>query len=264
MRSILITMAAAAASLLWVGTAGAQLMAGWDFSQYAVDGALSTDGATFTDTLAANYSSFDLTNNAGSGSAAFGTLFMNGANGSTNVDEASATAAVVPSAAVPGSDVLSSNRKAPATGPGTNPFNSFSILRGEGQSRTQNLGLTARSGADVVFQSGSTGVGRPGWYMSFAGRAVSGTSTVDVEFSSNCSTYSTLGSFPLTTEDKKSTVVLSATPGLDVTCVRLALDPTAGQPIIDDVAIFVPEPAMGFALFAGVAGLVALARRRTI
>ena len=100
--------------------------------------------------------------------------------------------------------------------------------------------------------------------MSFAGRAVSGTSTVDVEFSSNCSTYSTLGSFPLTTEDKKSTVVLSATPGLDVTCVRLALDPTAGQPIIDDVAIFVPEPAMGFALFAGVAGLVALARRRTI
>lgn len=66
MRSILITMAATAASLLWVGTAGAQLMAGWDFSQYAVDGALSTDGATFTDTLAANYSSFDLTNNAGS------------------------------------------------------------------------------------------------------------------------------------------------------------------------------------------------------
>ena len=67
-----------AASALLAGSAQAvvTVAAGWDFSQYGGTGSLSP----LSNTLSANYSDFDPSFNAGSGSAAFGTLYFNGSN----------------------------------------------------------------------------------------------------------------------------------------------------------------------------------------
>src|SRR5262245_1029525 len=53
------------ASAFLAAPAGATGIAGWDFSQYLGTSLLSTDGATFTNTLSANYSQLDPTFNAG-------------------------------------------------------------------------------------------------------------------------------------------------------------------------------------------------------
>ena len=60
-RSFVNSLAAIAAAALVSGSAQAAMIAGWDFSQYAGDGLLSVDGASFTTTLPANYSSLDPT-----------------------------------------------------------------------------------------------------------------------------------------------------------------------------------------------------------
>src|SRR5258707_9305890 len=86
----------ASVSALLSAPAGATGIAGWDFSQYFGDGLLSTDGVTFTNTLSANYSNLDPTFNAGAESAAFGTMFMNGSFGSTNVNAGSGTEQFLP------------------------------------------------------------------------------------------------------------------------------------------------------------------------
>ena len=264
MMKRMIKMAAVlAGSMLMVGTAGAQVIAGWDFSQYAVDGALSTDGVTFVDSLPANYSSMDPTNNAGAESAAFGTFHIDGTNGSTNVDEASASAAVVPASAPPGSQPITLNLGGSATSFGENSFNSFSILAGEGQLYTQELGITARSAADLVFEAGAVGVPLPNWSVSFAGRTVTGTSIVDVAFSTNCGAYSAVGSVVLTETEQAFNLSVLSGASTDVGCVRLSLDPSAGQPIIDNVAV-VPEPGTTSLLAAGVLGLLGLTHRRRV
>jgi MYXO-CTERM domain-containing protein len=260
-KKLIIIAAVFAGSILMVGTASAQLIAGWDFSQYTVDGALTTDGSTFVNSLAANYSSLDATNNAGAESATYGTFHIDGSNGSTSVNAAASDAAVIPSAAVPGSPALTGNLYAPAMTAGTNPFNSFSILVGEGQSSAQELGLTARGAADLVFEAGEVGVPRPDWGVSFVGRTVSGSSTVGVEFSTNCGSYSSLGSVSLTETEQVFNLTVLPGASTDVGCVRLSLDPSGGQPIIDNVAV-VPEPGSGSLAVAGVLGLIALSRRR--
>ena len=260
-NQVIIAVAIFVGSMLLGGNASAQLIAGWDFSQYAVDGALSTDGVTFTDSLPANYSSSDPTNNAGAESAAFGTFHIDGTNGSTNVDEVSTSAIVVPTAAVPGNQPLTANQGAPAFVLGDNSFESFSILVGEGQTNAQHLGITARGAADVVFEAGAVGVSVPNWAVSFAGRSVNGTSNVDVAFSTNCSAYSVLGSVTLTEVEQVYNLAVLTGASTDVGCVRLSLDPSAGQPIIDNVAV-VPEPGTTSLLAAGVLGLIGLVQRR--
>jgi len=139
------------------GTASAELIAGWDFSQYRVDGSLDAGGGA-TDTLPANYSSLDLTFGAGGtdpgDSADFGTLLMNGSLGSTDVNE------LAPS---PGPEVVAhanetqANRLAPLDMAGANPgavnvFDAFNVLLGEGQANQSRVGLTARAPASLVFQ----------------------------------------------------------------------------------------------------------------
>lgn len=260
-NQVITVVAVLVGSMLIVGGASAQLIAGWDFSQYAVDGALSTDGVTFVDSLAANYSSSDGTNNAGVESAAFGTFHIDGTNGSTNVDELSAAAIVVPTSAVPGSQPLTGNLRAPAMVLGDNSFNSFSILIGEGQTNAQELGITARGVADVVFEAGQSGVSIPNWAVSFDGRALRGTSNVDVAFSTNCSAFSVVGSVTLTEVEQVYNLAVLTGASTDVGCVRLSLDPSGGQPIIDNVAV-VPEPGATSLLAAGVLGLVGLVQHR--
>src|SRR5262245_32887566 len=64
-----------------VSASAMQVVAGWDFSQFRGNNRLEP---IVTNTVPANYSAFDPTFNAGSGSAAFGTLYFDGSNGSSS------------------------------------------------------------------------------------------------------------------------------------------------------------------------------------
>jgi hypothetical protein len=48
----------------------------------------------------------------------------------------------------------------------------------------------------------------------------------------------------------------------DEVCVRLGLDPANGQPVVDNVAVFLPEPGLASSLVAGVLAIAVLERRR--
>src|SRR5262245_843094 len=81
-RQLRVIAALLTVSVLSAGSAGAAaVVAGWDFSQFR--GSNSLDPIV-TNTVPANYSDSDPTFNAGSGSAAFGTLYFNGTNGSSS------------------------------------------------------------------------------------------------------------------------------------------------------------------------------------
>jgi hypothetical protein len=246
------------ATALAAGTATAEsTVAGWDFSQYLSDGQLSVDGSTTTTTLDANYSDEDPTKGAGAESAAYGTLYMNGANGSSSVTPGS-TQAVEPTA---GS--LSLNLDGPAQAAGELSFDAHQTLQAEGQKYAELLSLTASSASSLVFEADLTPSATTGsnWALTFGGRTFSGTSTVTVDFSTDGSSYSNVGSVDLDTDGTVGDVFLSSST-LSKVFVRLNLDPSSGQPIIDNVAIAVPEPVWGAQLLAGMVGLLALRRFR--
>ena len=259
------TRSLALASLACIGAAvslavpaRAQMVAGWDFSQYLGAGLLSIDGATFTDQLSANYSDLDPTFGAGLESAAFGTLHMDGTFGSTNVDEASPGAQFVPT-----SDSLGSNLDAPAL----NSFDSFTILLDEeSQVYANPLSMIASSAVDVVFEADLTSAGQTGsgWSVRFGGRTFSGTSNVDVAFSSDGSSYGSPVSVELTVTDTAFSVDLGAETS-QTGFVRLSFDPVGeALPIIDNVSIHVPEPGgaiLAVTAWLAVHGLAVLRRR---
>jgi hypothetical protein len=257
---LLAIVSALVAAALAAGTAAATEMtvAGWDFSQYLSDGVLSTDGTTYTTTLEANYSDFDPTHGAGAESADYGTMYMNGAFTSTSVSAGSGSEEVLPMA---GS--LQENITGPAQAPGENSFDALSTLKAEGQLFTQKLSLTAPSSASIVFEADLTAAATTGegWELSFGGKTLSGTSTVMVDFSSDGSSFSNVGMVDLDTEGTEATVFLSAAT-LTKAYVRLGLDPSAGQPVIDNVAIALPEPTWSAQILAGVVGLLVLRRFR--
>ena len=249
------------------GTATAELIAGWDFSQYTVDGSLH-DGSGNVDTLPANYSSLDATYGAGGtgpgDSADFGTLFMDGSLGSTNVSEGAAS---------PGPEVVArandtkANRQAPldmdtAGNFPINVFDAFNVLLGEGQANQSRVGLTARAPVDLVFQANQGAALTRTWEVSFAGFAVAPTGPVDVgvEFAANCTSYSLVDTVTLTEDEQAFSVLLANVTGDDEVCVRLTLDDSNGQPVIDNVAV--PEPGFAASFVAGVLALLGLERRR--
>ena len=152
MKTRLATSLTALALMASVGTsAHATMIAGWDFSQYAGDGFMSTDGGgTFANTLDANYSDLDPTFGAGTESAAFGTMYADGFLGSTNVPAGSGNEQFLPSAALGGS--LVSN----LTAPGGVDFDSFTVLASEGQLSTESLAMIAAAQSVVVFEADLT------------------------------------------------------------------------------------------------------------
>jgi hypothetical protein len=239
--------------------AQATMVAGWDFSQYLSDSVLSVDGAVYTDTLSANYSNLDPTFGAGAESTPFGTLFLDGSFGSTNVGAGSGTEAFVPTA---GS--LISNIDAP----GAIPFDSLTVLVDEGQLFANFLGMTARDVMSVVFKAdlNSQPLNGSDWTLSFAGKTFEGTSTVGIEFSTDGVSYAPFGSVNLDTNDKPFSVNLGT--GLSQEAfVRLVFNPANGQPILDNVAIggtlsAIPEPGTALLLVSGLAGLHVFGRRR--
>jgi hypothetical protein len=288
-----------ALSALVAGTAEArEVVAGWDFSQFQQAGSLTPLGSS----VPANYSDYDLTFNAGSGSAAFGTAFFDGTNGSTaTATDFMPTAGVMncerrpvgvseplkpAGCAVPNVDgPIRSNKKEPWSVPGAGKanFDEHAVLRSEGQQFQNLLAMQASNNVSVVFK-GDLGAGHSagGWRVSFGARTLSGvgdnggplscdpagasecTSTVSVEFAPNCGVYSSFGSVNLTSADTRYDVAL-ATGASQSGCVRLGLAPGAGaaQPILDNVAITtLPEPRALLSLLFGAGFLTLLTRRR--
>jgi hypothetical protein len=271
----------------------ANIVAGWDFSQYGGTGSLSP----LSNTLAANYSDFDGTFNAGSGAAAFGTLYFNGSNGSSNtVTDFLPTAGVMncerravgvneplkpAGCAVPNVDgPVRSNKKEPWARRGKTSFDAFTVLRNEGQQYQNALAMRATNNVSAVFK-GDAGAPQPqsAWSVSFGGKVETGggdnggqlacdpagssecTATVSVEYSTNGSSYSSLGSVQLTSADTRYEVPLAVNTS-QTGYVRLGLTPGAGGalPIIDNVAL--PEPGATISLISGVVVLLVLRRSR--
>jgi hypothetical protein len=270
-----------------------QIVAGWDFSQYGTTGSLSP----LSNTLSANYSDFDSSFNAGSGSAAFGTLYFDGTNGSSNtVTDFLPTAGVMncerrpvgvsepqkpAGCAVPNVDgPIRSNKKEPWARRGKSSFDAFTVLRSEGQQYQNALAMRATNNVSAVFK-GDAGSPQPqsAWSVSFGGKVETGggdnggqlscdpagasecTANVSVEYSTNGISYTSLGSVQLTSADTRYEVPLAVNTS-PTGYVRLGLAPGAGGalPIIDNVAL--PEPGATLSLVSGILGLLVLRRRR--
>ena len=249
MRSVLAIAMTVASSALLVGSAQAINVAGWDFSD------TSSDGVSLG-SVDANYSSFDPTGGAGAESAAYGSATL------TNLIARGGDVVAGVRTDVAGGEAQDANQRG---------FNAFTTLQLEGQTYTQPMAVTAANGqGNVVFEGDLTslgaGQGGYGWSISFAGQVVGAPSaSVYVEFSPDCSSYGGAGLVNVDEEGGSYTVEFDKIAS-DNACARLFI-PNAGDErvAVDNVSldvITVPEPAMGAQLLAGVAGLVALFRRR--
>ncbi len=267
--TVLASVLAIGLSALAGSAQAATMVAGWDFSQYFGSGFLTIDAANPASSLTANYSDLDPTFGAGAESAAFGTLYYDGTNGSTNVTiDFSGTEAIVP---ITGS--LASNENAPSGG--ALPFGSaaaFPILSNEGQAFTEVLMMRANSAVDVVFSadlSSLSGTSGSNWQIAFGGITEGGTSDVTIEVSTDGQNFNLVSTKTLTTVDSPFSQALGAAlDGATNLFVRLGFNPTTGQlPIIDNVSIMadlvtVPEPGTALLGLAGLAGLAIFGRRR--
>ena len=218
------------------GSAHAVGVIGWDFSQYVGSGFLSTDGATFTDTLSGNYSNLDPTGNAGAEAATYGTLYMDGSFGSTDVDEASPTAAVTPLTGSLDSNIEFSDV------PGTNPFDSSTIVLNEGQTFSNELSLTMRDTVSLVFEADLTSLPdlAAAWTLEFGAKTFLDTGSIDIEFSVDGANYVSVGTVDVDEVDTEYLVDLRLAPS-DRGFVRMnfdaPVDEKSGQVILDNVTI---------------------------
>ena len=265
MRTTLPIALIASSVLTLAGLAQAETIAGWDFSQYAASCSFAKDTTLVpSDTLEANYSNRIAAPGVGPTAASFGTLYLNGSFGSTNVDETSQNPALVPTQSAPGS--LASNLSAPTSGgPGYDPFDAQSSLTAAGQDYFNLISMTATAPVLPVFEAllGAPPAPLKHWELSLGGKTFSGTSTVGVEFSSDGVSYSPMTTFNLTTTDAQLSAPLMAAV-TDKAYVRLSLDPSGGQqPILDNVAIvLLPEPSATAQAVASVLSLALFHRIR--
>jgi len=244
--------------------ARAELVAGWDFSQYLGDGTLVIDDGSlfqFVDTLSANYSSLDPTFNAGAESAAFGTIYIDGQFGSTAVPAGTGAEQFLPSYSDPGGSLVS-NLDGPVEAFGDNAFDAHQILQFEGQPNAQYLAMAALADANVVFEADRGTPATGNWILSFGGKTQSGNSSVAVEFSPTGTGYTGAGTANLTTTDTRYEFDLGPAAGASA-FVRLRFSVSSPSiPVIDNMAISVPEPGAAGASAAVALSLAACARRR--
>ena len=261
--------ASIASIVIWLAgsaQAATETIAGWDFSQYMGDGSFVKDLSLVpSNTLGANYSNRVAAPGAGPAAAIFGTAYFDGSNGSTSVNPNAVSPDLVPTAALFGGS-LRSNLSGPAA-PGYASFDAMTGVKAGGQPLFNLLSMTARSAVDAVFKADRGAAPPPShhWEVSLGGRTFSGSSSLDVEFSSDGISYSPMTTFNLTTTDTRFSAPLVAAVG-NTAYVRLGLNPAGGQPIIDNVAVvLVPEPEAAFGALAGLGTLAichGVARRR--
>lgn len=251
-----LTRAALVAAISFAGAAGANaapvLVAGWDFSQYFADSVHSIDGGNTAapSDIRANYSSLD-PNGAGAQAAAFGVYHLP----FTPVGDA--TEPLLPTA-VPGTGSLLPNI-------GQGPYNNFSVLALEGQASQSDLAMVAVQATSLVFEADLTSVPQTGdgWQITLAAATQLGGGTVQIEFSSDGSTYISLGSTNVSTSAIAISTAAQAVTS-DRAFFRITLSPSV---VIDNVGISanlatVPEPATAALLGLGLLGLGHLGRRR--
>ena len=208
------------AALALAGTAEAELVAGWDFSQYASDGSLDTDGNGLGEgTLDANWSSVGAAPGGGGPAAnAYGTMYIDGSNGSTLTDfEFGFPAEFAASAGY-----LSSNVNQPIDEGGLFPYGDCGATAP--QTNCLPLKMKAIDNVDVVFEATLTPSGASGvnWAVEFAGTTDAGSDTVAVEASADGVSYSLVSTETLTTTDTEFVVPLGAGfDGLSRVFVRL-------------------------------------------
>ena len=244
----------------------ASMVAGWDFSQYLGPNFLTTDGATVANTLSANYSDLDATDGLGAESAAFGTMYIDGTNGSY------ATPGDGTDPFVPTGGNLVSNEGAPGVAP---PFGSgaaYNILctSEASQSFCNDLSMISSAVATPVFGADLTSAALLGnsWELSFGAQTFSGTAGVTIEVSTDGTAYTSVGTEALTTVDTQYVVPLGALlDGAEQVFVRLGLDAASGSPIIDNLALsavtsVIPEPGTALLTLLGLTGIGVMGRRR--
>ena len=219
----------------------------------------------FTDTLDANYSSLDPTFGAGLESAAFGTMYIDGSFGSTAVAIGTGEEAFTVSKAAPGS--LVSNCRA------LGPCDRFGVLNDEGQLFTELNAMLATEAVSVVFQADLSSVEqtRDSWRLSFGAKTFSGTTSgnaqVSIDFSTDGSSYANVANLEITPADTQFIVSLGDVES-ETAFARFNFSTPEGifQPLLDNVAIEVPEPISalsGAAAVSALAGLAAARRRPT-
>lgn len=227
-------------SALLAGPAGAELVAGWDFSD------LSGDSAAVPPSYAANYTSGSA---ATSGTLSATGLVASAMEPGTNTGDADGIQGGITGAGSPTS-----------TDP-VFPAGTTSFVGG------QALGLTARGAGQAEFTANGA-LPSASWRLTFGGRAIvnganpgSGRTTVGVTFGPSCP-GSLVREVELDPTDTGFEVWLGQLGGTSG-CVGLTVDGSTVQPLIDNVAIStVPEPGFGALVASGIAGLALLGRRR--
>ena len=224
-------------SLMFIGSASADVMAGWSFGQFRVTNSLEGFSGG---TVPANYS--DLIPR-GVGQYTQGSASISGM--------------------VPTAGNLTANLDGTQDGLGTNPFDSQTLEIWSGQTYASLMSLTTKSAGSVTFNATPDQDGTS-WGASFGAKTLEGTATIGVSYSVDGGAYVSAPGIAVTTTDAVHAISLPSTQHGAVS-VRLDLDSSSGQTVIDNFAIHatpVPEPAAAAAFFAGVVGLLALKRRR--
>lgn len=246
-------------------TAQAEMLAGWDFSQFTnlFDGFSSIDGATTVGSLDANYS--DALGGVNGGASAIGTVFYDGTNGSTafnlNTGEVGRQS---------GFDLSSNSASAFAT---LGSIGSRATLNSVyGQNGTVG-GLGVLTDGNLVFEMdvSSTAVAAEDWIVTYGAQTSSGTGSITWAWSLDGVVFNDLASSnSVTAVDVAYSADFSGVAALDgqsSVFFRAAVDAPDGFLVsIDNVQISgtaVPEPS-AFAALAGVValGFVAVRRRK--